>query len=84
VGGAPRAGSATCVGTGATFVGIARALKARTSAIVCATVEPEGVCLRPDDARRGRAQSETLLNDTSRACVCTAKGRLLARGRHSW
>ena len=33
---------ATCVGTGATFVGIARALKARNPAIVCAAVEPEG------------------------------------------
>src|SRR5262245_31575535 len=33
---------ATCVGTGATFVGIARALKARNPGIVCAAVEPEG------------------------------------------
>jgi cysteine synthase A len=33
---------ATCVGTGATFVGIARALKARDPAIVCAAVEPAG------------------------------------------
>ena len=35
-------GFACCVGTGATFVGIARALKARNPAIVCAAVEPEG------------------------------------------
>jgi cysteine synthase len=34
-------GFVTCVGTGATFVGIARALKARNPAILCAAVEPE-------------------------------------------
>jgi cysteine synthase A len=32
----------TCVGTGATFVGIARALKTRNPAILCGAVEPEG------------------------------------------
>jgi cysteine synthase A len=35
-------GFVTCVGTGATFVGIAHALKARNPAILCAAVEPEG------------------------------------------
>jgi cysteine synthase A len=35
-------GFVTCVGTGATFVGVARALKSRNAAIVCAAVEPEG------------------------------------------
>jgi cysteine synthase len=35
-------GFVTCVGTGATFVGVARALKSRSAAIVCAAVEPEG------------------------------------------
>jgi cysteine synthase A len=34
-------GFVACVGTGATFVGIARALKARNPAILCAAVEPE-------------------------------------------
>jgi cysteine synthase A len=33
---------ATCVGTGATFVGVARALKARNPSVLCAAVEPEG------------------------------------------
>ena len=35
-------GFVTCVGTGATFVGIARALKSRGRAILCAAVEPAG------------------------------------------
>jgi cysteine synthase len=35
-------GFVTCVGTGATFVGIARALKSRNADVVCAAVEPEG------------------------------------------
>jgi cysteine synthase A len=35
-------GFVTCVGTGATFVGIARALRSRNPATVCAAVEPEG------------------------------------------
>jgi cysteine synthase A len=33
---------AACVGTGGTFIGVARALKSRNPAIVCAAVEPAG------------------------------------------
>jgi cysteine synthase A len=40
--GRPVDGFCMCVGTGATFVGIARALKARNPGILCGAVEPEG------------------------------------------